>query len=243
MLRIYKNKNPNVKRLSFLFAFQVILGTIPAALFLIYALSLKEKNLRLGIIFISVILLSFAGYVVAARRYNVLVSGYRGEKSLIRTVKKLSGDYSVFTNLPVRYKKNRSEIDLLIIGENGLLIVEVKNHSGVIVGKSGSKTWIQRKHYRKGKTAEITMDNPFTQIKRQREILKNILRRNGFELWVDCVLFFSGTASLRLNLTGNDNVVNSANELLGFIKDYKSKTPISKEDIAKITEVLKELKI
>jgi len=243
MLRIYKNKNPNVRRMSFLFVFQVVLGIIPAVLFSVYALSLKERNVWLGIVFISVILFSFAGYIVAGQRYNVLISGYRGERSLIRTVKKLGGNYSVFTNLQIRYKKNRSEIDLLIIGENGLLIIEVKNHSGVIIGKSSDETWIQRKYYRNGKTAEIIMYNPFTQIKRQREILKNILRANGFDVWVDCVLFFSGMASLRLNLSGNDNVVNSENELIGFINGYKSKTPLTEEDVSRITDVLKDFKI
>lgn len=242
MLRIYKNKNPNIRKMSFLFVFQVITGIIPVILFVVYALSLEEKNIWLGIFFISAILFSFAGYVVAGRRYNVLISGYRGEKSLIGTAKKLKGDYVVFTNLPVRYKKNRSEIDLLIIWESGLLIVEVKNHSGVIIGKSSSETWIQRKYYRKGKTVEITMDNPFTQIKRQREILKSILRSNGVDVWVDCVLFFSGMASLRLNLSGNDNVVGSENELVGFILNYESKSPLSKEEIGRITEILNGLK-
>jgi len=242
MLKIYKNRNPNIRRMSLLFVFQVITGMIPAVLFIIYALSLEERNFWLGIFFISVILFSFAGYVVAGRRYNVLISGYRGEKSLIRTAKKLKGDYVVFTNLPIRYKRNRSEIDLLIIGENGLLIVEVKNHSGVIIGKSGAETWIQRKYYRKGKTVEIAMDNPFTQIKRQREILKSILRSNGMDVWVDCVLFFSGMASLRLNLSGSDNVVGSENELIGFITDYEPKSPLSKEDIERITRILDELK-
>jgi len=242
MLRIYKSKNPNVRRLSFLFVFQVILGIVPAVLFIVYALSLQERNVWLGIVFISVILFSFAGYIAAGRRYNILVSGYRGERSLIRTVKKLGGDYSVFTNLPVRYKRNRSEIDLLIVGESGVLIVEVKNHSGVITGKSSDSSWIQRKYYRNGKTSEIVMDNPFSQIKRQREILKNILRSNGTDVWIDSVLFFSGTASLRLNLGSGDYVVNSENELIGFISNYKSKTPLSAEKAEKITEILRNFK-
>ncbi|MDR0222646.1 MAG: NERD domain-containing protein [Oscillospiraceae bacterium] len=241
MIQLYKNKNANVKKLSFLFVAQVFSGMLPAVLFVIYVLQLEERNVWLGITFISAMLFSFAGYLIAGRRYNILVSGYRGEKRLIKIAKKLDGDYSVFTNLPVRYKKNRSEIDMLLIGESGVLIVEVKNHSGVLTGSSGAETWVQRKYYRKGKTTEIKMDNPFRQIKRQREILKSILRANGIDVWVDNILFFSGFVSLRLDLSANYHVASSENELVAFIGGYQSRKPLAPGERDKIIEILKNL--
>ncbi|MDR0196877.1 MAG: NERD domain-containing protein [Oscillospiraceae bacterium] len=243
MVNLYKNKSANVKKLPFLFVAQVISGVLPAVLFTVYVLRLEERDVWLGIIFISVMLFSFAAYLIAGQRYNVLVSGYRGEKRLVKIAKKLSGEYAIFTNLPVRYKKNRSEIDMLLVGPSGLLIVEVKNHSGVISGSSGADTWIQRKYYRKGKVTEIKMDNPFRQIKRQREILKSILRSNGFDVWVDNILYFSGSVSLRLNLCANSYVASSENELIGFISGYKSKKPLTPEEYAKITEIFKNPKL
>ena len=133
MIKLYKNKTPNIKKISLLFIYQVALGTLPVALFAVYVFyvqpleELREYNISLGTISIAVMVLSLVGYSIAAKRYNILVSGYRGERALVKTAKKLIGDYTVFTNMPVRYKKNRSEIDLLLIGENGILIVEVKN--------------------------------------------------------------------------------------------------------------------
>ncbi|MCL2633691.1 MAG: NERD domain-containing protein [Oscillospiraceae bacterium] len=239
MIKIYKNKNANFKKISFLFAIQVILGMLPAVLFTVYALSLEEKDISLGIIIISIILFSFAGYIVAGRRYNILVSGYKGEKRLVKTVKQLDGDYSVFTNLPIRYKRNRSEIDLLLVSRNGVLIVEVKNHSGVISGSYNEDDWIHRKYYRKGKVSEIEMENPFKQIKRQREILKSILRSNGLDIWVDSILYFSGKPCLRLDLSGDSCVASSENELVGFINSYKSKKPLTDEEYNGIINTLR----
>jgi len=257
MIKLHKNKNPNIKKLSLLFIAQVALGALPAILFAIYVIyvrsltniaadkganALEDYNIWLGIIFMSIILFCFAGYIVSAKRYNILVSGFRGERFLVQTAKKLIGNYTVFTNLPIRYKKNRSEIDLLIVSEQGILIIEVKNHSGVIIGSDNADTWLQRKYYRKGKTTEIEMENPFKQIKRQREILKNILRASELEVWIDSILFFSGNPGLRLNIEGNISVAASENELIGLINDYETKKAPTAEECARIIEILKELK-
>ena len=247
MIKLYKNKNPHIKKLSLLFACQVLLGALPAVLFAIFVVyiqrldELEEYELWVGILFMSIIMLSFAGYVVAAKKYNVLVSGFRGERFLVKTAKKLNGSYTVFTNLPIRYKKNRSEIDLLIVSENGLLIVEVKNHSGVIIGSDTAKTWTQRKYYRKGKTTESQMENPFMQIKRQREILKNILRSEGVDVWIDSILFFSGNPGLRLNVESDIAIASSEEELIGLICSYEPKNLLSAEDCSDIIRILNKL--
>jgi hypothetical protein len=244
MIKLYKNKPPNIEKMTLLFICQIILAVLPPALFAVYVAYVRrlqewdEYNVWLGIIFISVMMLSFAGYSTAARKYNVLVSGYKGERLLVKTAKRLSGDYTVFTNLPIRYKKNRSEIDLLIIGENGVLIIEVKNHSGVITGTDNSETWIHRKYYRKGKTIETEMENPFKQIKRQREILKSILRSNGLNIWIDSILFFSGNPGLRLRVNNDIGIAATENELIGLIGAYKAKKPPSCEELAEIIRIL-----
>ena len=244
-MKLHKNKSPNFKLISWLFAAQIALGILPIILFLIYVYYVQSMerlqegyDVSIGIIFASVMTLALLGYTFASKKYNILVSGHRGERLLMKIAKKLSGDYTVFTNLPIRYKKNRSELDVLLVGPRGVLIIEVKNHSGVIIGSDNSEHWIQRKYYRKGKTAEIEMENPFNQIKRQREILKSILRANGIDVWVDSILFFSGDPSLRLRINGNIAVASSENELNNLIGTYETKTMLSEDECAAIVEVL-----
>ena len=248
MIKLYKNKNPNIKKISLLFVGQIALGTLPVILFAIYIVyvqrlrELEEYNISLGFIFIAIMLFSLVGYGAAAQKYNVLISGYRGERLLVKTAKRLIGNYTVFTNLPIRYKKNRSEIDLLMVGDKGILIIEVKNHSGVLIGSDNDEVWIHRKYYRKGRIVETKMENPFKQIKRQREILKSILRANGLDIWVDSILFFSGNPGLRLKVNNDIDIASTENELVGLISDYNAKTPPTCEECKEIVRILKNIK-
>jgi hypothetical protein len=248
MIKLYKNKPSHIKSISLLFICQIALGILPVMLFLIYVLyvrsfleTIDEYDISMGIIFIVIMVCALVAYGIASQKYNILVSGYKGERILVKTAKKLVGNYTVFTNLPIRYKKNRSEIDLLVIGENGIIIVEVKNHSGVITGSDSAPTWVQRKYYRKGKTTEIEMENPFKQMKRQREILKSILRSHDINVWIDSILFFSGNPGLRLRVNEDIGVASSENELIGLIQDYKAKRTLTGEEIAEIVKALENL--
>lgn len=176
------------------------------------------------------------------KRYNVLLSGFKGEKSLMKTVKKLGNEYTVFANVPVRYKKNRSEIDLLVLCERYIIIIEVKNHSGYIYGNHKDEKWTQRKIYRGGKTTETDMTNPIRQMRRQRDIIKSILRANDLDQWVDTVLYFSApTVHLYLDLNDSDNVCSSEKELLEFLRTYRSPKPIDPGKLEKIKLLFKEM--
>ena len=121
-----------------------------------------------------------------------------------------------------------------------MLIIEVKNHSGVISGSTTDEKWIQRKYYRKGKTIEIEMENPLKQIKRQREILKSILRANDLDVWMDSILFFSGNPGLRLKIDGDISIASSENELIGLINEYRAKNPPTAEECERIVQILQQ---
>jgi hypothetical protein len=252
-MKLYDNKNPNVRRLSLLFIIQILMGVLPAVLFIAYVVVVQRIHridplleeygytLWLGIIFICVIFFTFVTYAAAARKYNIIASGERGERVLKRIARQLKGNYTVFANVPIRYKNNRSEIDLLIISERGILAIEVKNHSGAIIGADNSEFWIHRKFYRKGKITETEMKNPLKQVKRQREILKNILRSNGHDVWIDSVLFFSGSPALKLRTKSDIGIATSEDEIFGLIKDYENPLkPLCAGECADIVRLLRE---
>ncbi len=239
---IYKCRNENFKTITLLFVLQVFLGVLPVILLLCYIFLDLYQNPIIGYIFIGVIVIGSVLNITVAKRYNVLLSGFKGEKRLMKAVKKLGSNYAVYANLPVRYKKNRSEIDLLIIGEDYLMIIEAKNHSGYINGKHKDEHWIQRKVYRDGKTTETEMQNPLKQMRRQRDIIKSILQSNGLDQWVETVLYFSSNAvHLYLDLFDSDNVCSSEKELLGFVRSYKPMKPTDPEIIAKTKELFRNM--
>lgn len=242
MAAIYKHGNENIKKITLLFVLQIVLGILPVLILLSYIGFELYRLPVLGYILIGIMVFVGFSNIVVTKRYNVLLSGFRGEKTLMKTLKKLGPDYTVFSNIPIRYKKNRSEIDFLVISPRSIFIVEVKNHSGYINGKHKDDVWIQRKVYRDGKTTETTMQNPLKQLRRQRDIVKSILQSNGLDQWIDTVLYFSApSVHLYLDLFDADNVCSSEKELLELLKEYKSPKPIEADKLKAIEALFKNM--
>lgn len=104
---IYKHGYDNFKKITVLFILQIILGVLPVVLLVIYIGFSLYSNVVLGYTFIVIMAIAAALNFTITKRYNVLLSGFRGEKSLMKTVKKLGSEYTVFANVPVRYKKKQ----------------------------------------------------------------------------------------------------------------------------------------
>lgn len=241
MNKVYNSGNGNNKKAAVLFVLQVILGMMPVLLLIAFVMLRLYTMPIIAAVVIFLILLCNVGYVLLARRYAVLSSGLRGERDLYRTVKKLSGNNIILRNLPVRYKRGRSELDMLVISHNGIIIVEVKNHSGTIFGSWKSDVWTQKKFYRDGKTTSNEMDNPIKQMRRQRDIVKSILNSAGENVWIDTVLYFSSpNAKLRLSLRETDYVCASNGELLSFLENYKHGETLSRTRMDRIAQILKD---
>ena len=254
-MKIYKNKNPNKFKIGALFILQVIFGALPAVLFVIFAIdnmhiansdpevTAATTNYIGAYISAAAIVLCSLAYFILGRRYNVLLSGIKGEKSLEKIARHHKSEYDIFINCPVQYKRSRSEIDMILLGKKGLIIVEVKNHSGTVSGSDNDEKWVQYKHYKDGKTTEGEMKNPIKQITRQRDILKSILRAQGLDVWVECVVYFSNPLiRLKLSLKNKSSIVCAGEkELSAFLADYDCPRPLSKEDTEKVREVLKTL--
>ncbi|MBQ4164982.1 MAG: NERD domain-containing protein [Oscillospiraceae bacterium] len=241
MNKVINGSNTNNKKVVGLFVAQVIMGVMPVILLILFVW-LQLYNIQIvAIVFILLIFACNIVYMVLGRRYNVLHSGIKGEKRLYRAVKRLGGNNIIFRNLPVRYKKGRSELDLLIISHRGIIIVEVKNHSGTIFGSWKADKWTQKKFYRDGKTTQQEMDNPIKQMRRQRDIVKSILLAAGENVWIDTVLFFSSpSAKLRLSLRENDYVCSSEAELINFLEEYEGGETLSMSYMRNIADILKK---
>ncbi len=241
MNKVIRCKNNNNRKVAALLVTQVFLGVAPVLLLVLFVLfELYEKQIT-AIVVIGLIFLCNVAFSIVARRYNVLNSGRRGERQLYKAVKRLNGNNIIFCNLPVRYKRGRSELDMLIISHKGMIIVEVKNHSGTIQGSWKSDKWEQRKYYKNGQNTSQEMDNPIKQMRRQRDIVKSILNAAGENVWIDSVLYFSNSgAKLKLNLRENDYVCLGGKELLNFLNNYDRGEVISKIQMEKYARILNE---
>lgn len=240
MNKVIRCRNTNNRKIIALLVVQVFLGVFPILMLVAFVfLRLYEQQI-LAIVFIGLIFLSNAAYVIVGRWYNILNSGRRGEKQLFRAVKRLPGNNIVFRNLPVRYKRGRSELDMLIISHKGVIIVEVKNHSGTIQGNWKADKWEQRKYYRDKNTVQ-QMDNPIKQMRRQRDIVKSILNAAGEDVWIDTVLYFSSdNVKLKLNLREIDYVCLGSRELMHFLENYDCGEVISRSRMENIARIMND---
>ncbi|MDE6733193.1 MAG: NERD domain-containing protein [Oscillospiraceae bacterium] len=241
MNKVIRCKNNNNRKVFGLLLAQVFLGVCPVLLLVFFVLFEMYETKILAIVAIVLIFLCNVAYSIVARRYNVLNSGRRGERQLYKAIKHLDGNNIVFCNLPVRYKRGRSELDMLIISHKGIIIVEVKNHSGTIQGTWKADKWEQKKYYKNGQHTVQEMDNPIKQMRRQRDIVKSILNAAGEEVWIDTVLYFSScNAKLKLNLRENDYVCLGSKEILSFLNNYERGEVISKIQMEKYARILNE---
>ncbi len=240
-MKIRKAKNKNKRSVGVLFVLQVVFGTLPAVLLVLFAMNVDENSMLVGgYISAAAIVLCGIAYTILARKYNILISGLKGERALRKIANKFKSNYHIFLNVPIRYNHNRSEIDMLMVGENGVLIVEAKNHSGTICGSEKDERWTQTKHFRDGKVTEGEMYNPLRQLARQRDILKHILQAKGQDVWLDGVVFFSNPfVKLNLNISGATSfVAEGEEELVRFVRAYKSKKKLSPEQIDEIVGII-----
>ncbi|MBQ3843177.1 MAG: NERD domain-containing protein [Ruminiclostridium sp.] len=254
-MKIYKSRNPNKLKIGALFVMQVIFGVLPAVLFIIFAIDYMTfsadnpegattfTNYIGAYISAAAIVLCAIAYFILGRRYNVLLSGIKGEKSLEKIARKHRNEFDIFLNCPIQYKRNRSEVDMIMLGKKGLIIIEVKNHSGTVTGSDTDDKWTQYKHYRDGKTTEGEMKNPIKQITRQRDILKSILHAQGIDIWIDSIVYFSNPLiRLKLSLKSKSSYVCAGEkELEKLLAGYSSPKPISPENVKKIKEILRSL--
>ena len=111
MNKVNKSKNANNKRVATLFVFQVIAGVMPVLLLVAFVWLKLYRIPILAAVAIGLILLCNVAYILLGQRYAILNSGVQGERQLYKTVKRLSGNNIIFRNLPVRYKRGRSELD------------------------------------------------------------------------------------------------------------------------------------
>ena len=99
-------------------------------------------------------------------------SGSWGEhKALSALSEALPDQYHLFVNVSVHEKM---ESDMVVVGPNGVFIVEVKSFNGTLEGGVNDRKWVLHKVGREGGRYTKTIKNPLGQLKRNIAILREI---------------------------------------------------------------------
>lgn len=144
-------------------------------------------------------ILGVGSLVVLGSRGSVLLHGAEGEEWALGhpvpspgSLHELPDHYILFNNLEVPNGASRRELDLVVLGRNGLFLVEVKHLRGEIRGSESDATWVQRKIARlSGGAFENPVRNPVGQVKSAAGALRRYLASRGIDIWVEAIVVFT----------------------------------------------------
>ncbi|GMQ55609.1 hypothetical protein AN1V17_00010 [Vallitalea sediminicola] len=173
---------------------------------------------------------------------DIIKSGLEGEKEVLKLLSDLPKRYKVISDILIKGKNTSSQIDYVIVGSNGIFIVEAKNIKGTISGNGNSKYLTQVKIGKGGKEYRRELYNPTLQVKGHVLGLTKFLKRNNINSNVHGIVYFSNEES-KINFKSNNIVVlsKSKNDLLKYIKNYKKDgVKITPNEQIRITKLIKK---
>ena len=161
--------------------------------------------------------------------------GLEGEELLTKTLSDLSDDYYLIND--IRLPGIYGNIDHILLGPNGIFVIETKNYRGKIRGDGD--TWIR--HYGVGFNGrDYKFRSPCRQVKRNavktRQLIESskILKNN---VWVEGIVVFTNQ-DVELQLANPATPVLKINELCDYIKNKKSNVRFSPRELNSIGKVI-----
>lgn len=140
----------------------------------------------------------------------------------------------LLNNVNISIHGRNTELDYVVINNNGVFIFEVKNFSGKLVGNEDDQYWNKYKISRGNKEYIKEIRNPIKQLKREIYLLKEYLKYYGVDLWIEgYVLFVNMNSPVESEYTVNDK------SEIDDILHLRSNQVLTKNQIEKIISILK----
>lgn len=118
-------------------------------------------------------------------------AGNKGEAYFNNMLKSiLRNDDVLIRNVCLQVNGKEAEIDSLIINNNGIFIVEVKNYNGRLYGDIDDFEWTKEKISPGGNVFYKQVKNPIKQVKRQTYKLSQFLKENNIRIWISGYAYF-----------------------------------------------------
>mgnify|MGYP002528939520 FL=1 len=140
----------------------------------------------------------------------------------------------LLNNVNISIHGRNTELDYVVINNNGVFIFEVKNFSGKLVGNEDDQYWNKYKISSGNKEYIKEIRNPIKQLKREIYLLKEYLKYYGVDLWIEgYVLFVNMNSPVESEYTVNDK------SEIDDILHLRRNQVLTKNQIEKIISILK----
>ena len=184
---------------------------------------------------ISLILLTLSQNEITIKRQGVI--GEDTTADMLAAT--LDDSYTVFQNVIATLDGKSSEIDLVVVGLNGIFVIETKNRNGLIEGGYDKDRWLQHKVGRGGGEYSSNFYSPVKQVGTHVFRLAGFLRQNGVRFHIMGAVYFSNSEA-RVRLSGEPDkipVFSTPKDLVLYIKMNNASLPLELKE--KIIELLK----
>jgi hypothetical protein len=218
------------------FAQAVFSGLIFAAVFVLLIfriLSTLQVDILegVGLVFLFGPLVAFYFYL---RKYHIYRGGWQGEKEVTALLSHtLSDDYFLLNDLYLR--EGGGDIDHIVLGPNGLFVLETKNWNGSISCNGDEWKRIGKRNF---------SGSPSRQVKRNTSKIKQIINTNPnlrvLDIWVEGIVVFTNNhASLHLSFPTVS--ILKLPQLPNHLTTHRNSRSLSAEQIEAIgKEIVKE---
>jgi len=154
------------------------------------------------------------------QKFKIWRSGAKAEERVAKSLKALRGRYHIFHN--VMLPGRRGDIDHVVVGSNGVFVIETKNNNGAI--SCSGDSWSQWKTGKKGGGYRGKLGSPSKQAKRNAALLGSLIgRRLHTRLFVNPLIVFANEKAA-LNLKQPTVPVFTPKEVCDYIQNHHSRT-------------------
>lgn len=167
-------------------------------------------------------------------------SGLEAENLITECLSHLDDRYYLIND--VKLPESYGNVDHILLGPNGIFVIETKNYSGKI--SCNSDEWIR--HYEGGAgismrgniyfkpDKDYSIGSPSRQVKRNAVKIKQVIGRN---IWVEGIIVFTNP-NVELQLSGTTTPILQIDELCDYIKNKKSKISFSPQELDSIGKTI-----
>jgi hypothetical protein len=172
-------------------------------------------------LFLLIVPLLFTRSFKKQNELGKLKAGQEGEDNTEKLLQTLPGDYKVFREVSIKHEGKNVGIDFVVVGSNGVFLIDSVFMSGIVVGEPGFKQWHSRNN---------GIPNPIKKGKWQAHVLSSKLKQDGINVFVHPIVFLSNPNGIFLNEFLNVKGeacfnIHDNGEMNAYIKSIKKAIP------------------
>lgn len=192
---------------------------------------------------ISLILLLPLLFIKKERTKMLLLKhGIEGEIATTKALKRLPKSYYVCPDVVITNGSSKAQMDHVVVGPNGVFVVETKNHLGVIKGDDSDHAILQKKKTASGAKYARRFYSPMRQVQTHARVLNRLIKETGYDITVQGIVYFSNPKT-KVRVYSEEIPIFSARRggrrrMLRFIKRCRSSNRISVKDCKIIAQFI-----